>query len=220
MSAARLISAARLAALCPDSARFHAELFPAMGAAGITTAQRQAHFLAQIAVESAAFRRVRESLNYSIDGLLDVFGPRRISADAAARLGRAGSRPADQRGIANTVYGGDWGRRNLGNTQAEDGWRFIGRGLKQVTGRANYAELDSVLQLHGLLLREPEQLEQPALAVRSAVWFWTDRGLNAVADTGSTPAVVEAVTRRVNGGINGLADRQAWFARFAQALAA
>lgn len=212
------ITPSQLAALCPDSPRYHAHLFPAMDTASITTPLRQAHFLAQIAVESAAFRRVRESLNYSVEGLLDVFGTLRISETDAARYGRAGSRPADQPSIANSVYGGEWGRRNLGNTEPGDGWAYIGRGLKQVTGRANYTELDAALGMAGRLVNGPELLERADLAVDSAVWFWTARNVAELADRGSTPAVVELVTRRINGGANGLRDRQQWFERFARAL--
>lgn len=81
-----------------------------------------------------------ESLNYSVDGLLKTFGRHRISEADARRLGRTTGRPADQQGIANVIYGGKWGANNLGNTQAGDGWAYRGRGLVQITGRANYAK--------------------------------------------------------------------------------
>lgn len=81
-----------------------------------------------------------ESLNYSVDGLLKTFSRERISEADARRLGRSASRPADQVAIANAIYGGAWGAKNLGNTEAGDGWRFRGRGLLQITGRSNYAK--------------------------------------------------------------------------------
>lgn len=81
---------------------------------------------------------VTESLNYSVGRLRQVFGTHRITAEEARKYGRSGSKKADQRAIANTVYGGRWGRDNLGNVQPGDGWLYRGRGFAQITGRANY----------------------------------------------------------------------------------
>lgn len=81
----------------------------------------------------------RENMNYSVNGLLKTFGRHRISEADARRLGRSGNRPADQPAIANIVYGGEWGRKNLGNTEPGDGWRFRGGSLPQITGRRNYS---------------------------------------------------------------------------------
>ncbi|WP_338678903.1 glycoside hydrolase family 19 protein [Janthinobacterium sp. TB1-E2] len=97
------------------------------------------------------------------------------------------------------------GRADLGNTQRGDGVRFRGRGLLQVTGRANYAACGKALGLD--LLAQPELLEQTVNACRSAGWFWQTRGLNALADAGDQ----ERVTRRINGGVNGLAERLALY---------
>lgn len=88
----------------------------------------------------AKFGPTSESLNYSVQGLLNTFGTRRISPADAARFGRSASHPANQEAIANLVYGGEWGREHLGNTQPGDGWKYRGRGLVQITGRANYAK--------------------------------------------------------------------------------
>lgn len=102
----------------------------------------------------------------------------------------------------------------LGNTpQADgDGQRYKGRGLIQVTGRNNYAACGTALGLD--LLAQPELLEQPLNACRSAGWFWKSHGLNQLADAGDQVAV----TRRVNGGTNGLAERLALFAVAQQVL--
>ena len=105
------------------------------------------------------------------------------------------------------------GRKDLGNVQAGDGARFRGRGLIQVTGRSNYAACGKALGLD--LLAKPELLEQTVNACRSAGWFWQSRGLNALADTGDQVAV----TRRVNGGTNGLAERLAFFKTAQRVLA-
>ncbi|MGX9782208.1 glycoside hydrolase family 19 protein [Janthinobacterium lividum] len=105
------------------------------------------------------------------------------------------------------------GRVELGNTQRGDGVRFRGRGLLQVTGRANYAACGKALGLD--LLAQPELLEQTVNACRSAGWFWQTRGLNALADAGDQ----ERVTRRINGGVNDLAARLALYREARKVLA-
>ena len=95
------------------------------------------------------------------------------------------------------------GRADLGNTVKGDGSRYRGRGLIQVTGRANYAACGEALDLD--LINKPELLEVPQWAAMSAAWFWSMKGLNTLADQGE----FVKITRRINGGINGLEDRQA-----------
>lgn len=97
------------------------------------------------------------------------------------------------------------GRIDLGNTQSGDGVRFKGRGLIQITGRANYIACMMALGID--CVEHPELLEEPEHAARSACWFWQSHGLNQLADKGDQ----RAVTRRVNGGYNGLAERLAFF---------
>lgn len=100
------------------------------------------------------------------------------------------------------------GRATLGNTFKGDGPRFKGRGLIQVTGRANYAECSRALfGSEDVLLGNPDMLATPENAVRSAYWFWNKNKLNEVADTGDFVKVV----RRINGGTNGLAERQKYY---------
>jgi putative chitinase len=93
------------------------------------------------------------------------------------------------------------GRKNLGNTVAGDGFKYRGRGLIQITGRANYISCGEALDLD--LINLPELLEQPKYACLSAAWFWATNGLNTLADADK----FEAITRRINGGLNGKADR-------------
>jgi len=107
------------------------------------------------------------------------------------------------------------GRKDLGNTQSGDGSKFRGRGLIQYTGRANYAQLSQHIFKDARLLDTPQLLEVPEFAVQSACYFWKSRGLNELSDTGWTDAVVTKITRKINGGINGLNDR---LLRFQQAL--
>ncbi|WP_433766625.1 glycoside hydrolase family 19 protein [Pseudomonas putida] len=93
------------------------------------------------------------------------------------------------------------GRADLGNTVKGDGSKYRGRGLIQITGRANYATCGEALGLD--LVSQPELLEQPQYACLSAAWFWATKGLNTLADAGD----FERITRRINGGLNGQADR-------------
>lgn len=96
------------------------------------------------------------------------------------------------------------GRRDLGNTQPGDGRRFCGRGFIQITGRSNYAAASKALGVD--LVAQPELLESVELAARSAAWFWKSSGCNELADPGDR-AAFERVTKRINGGLNGLTDR-------------
>lgn len=106
------------------------------------------------------------------------------------------------------------GRRDLGNTQAGDGARFRGRGLIQITGRANYEQLRVALGLD--CVAHPEILEDPHNAARVSGWFWKGRGLNELADGGTVNFT--KITRRINGGTNGLADREMFYSRARAAL--
>lgn len=99
------------------------------------------------------------------------------------------------------------GRKDLGNTEPGDGVRFKGRGLIQITGRSNYQAISNSFGVD--FISQPELLETPDYAVKSTFWFWKNNGLNTIADTGD----FVKLTRRINGGLNGLADRQAIFDR-------
>ena len=105
------------------------------------------------------------------------------------------------------------GRKDLGNTVPGDGFKYRGRGLIQITGRANYAECGEALGLD--LINHPELLEKPQHACMSAAWFWASRGLSTLADAGK----FDTITRRINGGQNGAADRQALYAKALKVLA-
>ncbi|WP_369781554.1 glycoside hydrolase family 19 protein [Pseudomonas sp. WC2401] len=105
------------------------------------------------------------------------------------------------------------GRTDLGNTLAGDGSKYRGRGLIQITGRANYMACGEALSLD--LINHPELLEKPQHACMSAAWFWASRGLNTLADAGS----FSKITSRINGGQNGAVDRQALYARALKVLA-
>lgn len=171
----------------------------------INTRLRLMHFFAQISHESG-FRPVSENLNYSVQGLMRTFSRKRISAVLCQTHGRLPPRLADQQAIANCIYGGDWGRDNLGNDQPGDGWRFRGRGLIQLTGRANYRRTGPEYEIN------PDLLLTPAGSVKAAVDFWRTRGLNPAADRDD----LAEVTRRINGGAMGLAERKALTSKIRQ----
>lgn len=101
------------------------------------------------------------------------------------------------------------GRKDLGNTQPGDGVRFKGRGLIQITGRANYAEYSRDVYGDDRCVRDPTRLAGLPDAVLAAGWYWACKGINKLADADD----VVAVTRRINGGTNGLADRREWLAK-------
>jgi len=172
-----------------------AELMPKYG---IDTPLRQRHFLAQLLHESGGFRLVCENLNYSADGLLKTFSRYFATRAVAEQYARQPER------IANRVYANRMGN---GNEASGDGWRFIGRGLIQTTGKNNYRATSQALFGDDRLLEQPEMLEHPRWAVESACYFWKANNLNALADKND----IEAVTRRINGGLNGLADRRKYF---------
>lgn len=132
----------------------------------------------------------------------------------ASFLAQVGHESGQLRYVRELASGAAYeGRKDLGNTEPGDGVRFKGRGLIQITGRANYKKCGDALGYD--LIANPQLLESPILACRSAAWFWRANGLNELADTGDQTRV----TRRINGGINGLADRLALFRVASEVLA-
>jgi putative chitinase len=170
---------------------FVSALNTAMGKYQIITPQRIAAFLAQVGHESGQLLHLVENLNYGAPGLLATW-PSRFTPELAAQAAR------NPEQIANIVYAS-----RLGNGPAAtgDGWKFKGRGLIQITGWVNYQACGAALALD--LLTQPELLEQPIYAALSAAWFWQANGLNSLADAGQ----FEAITKKINGGLNGQADR-------------
>lgn len=107
---------------------------------GVTDIRMIAYALATPVIETGGtYEPLSENLNYSVASLTSKF-PNRISVADAQKYGRSAMQPANQEAIANTIYGGNWGKENLGNTQTGDGWKYRGRGLTQITGRRNYAK--------------------------------------------------------------------------------
>jgi len=107
------------------------------------------------------------------------------------------------------------GRKDLGNTVPGDGIKFAGRGIFQTTGRYNYAVLSKKLFSDDTLINKPELLELPQYAVLSALHYWNDKNLNAYADRGDTVTI----TRKINGGTNGLDQRLKYYSAFSSIIA-
>jgi putative chitinase len=174
---------------------------------GVTTPLRLAHFLAQCLHETGGLRIERESGAYSAQRLMQIFGVGKHSAkvtpEEAARL--AGDGPA----IFERVYGlGNLKKaRELGNTKPGDGYRYRGGGILQTTGRANYRRMGNRCGVD--FEAHPDLIVSPAHALKPALAEWTEGNLNALADQDD----LRAITKRINGGYNGLADRMAWLQR-------
>ena len=155
--------------------------------------KRVAGFLAQTAHESGGFTAIKENLNYSKDGLRKIFGKYFPTDELAQQYARQPEK------IANRVYANRMGN---GPEESGDGYRFCGRGLIQLTGRQNYTKLAQDL---GISVEETAQyLETPNGAVSSAGWFWDQNNLNQYCDRDD----FVTLTKRINGGTIGLADRQ------------
>ncbi|MEN4547623.1 glycoside hydrolase family 19 protein [Pantoea agglomerans] len=164
----------------------------------ISTPLRQAHFLAQTGHESAGFLKVEEGLNYSENALTAMFG-KRITAEQARVYGRNAMHPANQKMIASIIYAN---RNGNGDINSGDGYRYRGRGLIQITGKANYEAL--VKQLGADVVTNPDLLLGYRFAAMSAAAWWKNHGLNELADADD----VTRITRVINGGTNGLDDRK------------
>jgi putative chitinase len=174
---------------------------------GINTPLRLAHFLAQCGHESGGFRAVQENLNYSAKGLNGIFKkyfPTEASAAAYAR---------NPQKIASKVYGGRMGN---GPESTGEGFKFRGRGYIQLTGKDNYRAFGSAIGEDMTANPDKVATHYPLL---SAAWFFSKNGLHRMADEGATDAVVTKITRRVNGGTIGLADRIKHFKEYYHLLA-
>ncbi len=172
---------------------------------GIDTLREVASFLANINVESAGLTRLTESLNYSTENLIRLFGRHRISIVDAQRFGRNAQHPADQEALANILYGGEWGARNLGNTEPGDGWKFKGYGPKQLTGRSNQTLFGQAMGMS--VDQVPTFVRTPEGGMMSAGWFWKSHNLDAKA---ATPGI-EDDRIAINGGLNGVKEVEASF---------
>ena len=160
---------------------------------GIVTPIRQVHFFAQLAHESGEFRYLEENLNYSSARLLQVF-PKYFDKDNVTLYAHHPEK------IASRVYSNRMGN---GSESSMDGWKYRGRGYLQLTGKSNYESYAASGYCVGDLLSHPEWLCNSPGRMKSAMWYFSSRGCNRLADDDD----IKSITRKINGGYNGLADR-------------
>ena len=158
----------------------------------INTPKRQACFIGQCMHESGGFKFLTENLNYSAKGLMATWPSRFPDMDTAEKYERKPEK------IAGKVYMG-----RMGNTTPEEAAMYIGRGLIQLTGKDNYKAASDALGED--LVSNPQLVSEPRYAALTAGWFWNKKGLNALADAMD----IDTMTKRINGGSLGIADRQA-----------
>jgi putative chitinase len=168
----------------------------------INTPLRLAHFLSQCAHESSGFMAVRENLNYSAAALRVVFSKYFPTEELAQEYQRQPEK------IANIVYANRMGN---GNSESGDGWNYRGRGYIQLTGKANYSAFSNSIGQDCVSNPDLIATEYP---LASAAWFFNSAGLQKIADQGATDEVVTEITKKINGGINGLTDRQILFNKY------
>lgn len=174
---------------------------------GVNTPHRLAHFLAQTGHESGGFRVTTENLNYSAKGLTNIF-KKYFTPESAIEYQRKPEK------IANIVYANRMGN---GPQASGDGFKFRGRGYIQLTGKTNYQAFDKTVEDN---IEANPDLVATKYPLLSAAWFWSKNGLNAIADTGASDEVVTKITKKVNGGTIGLADRIAHFKEYYNLLKA
>lgn len=168
----------------------------------INTPERVAGFLAQVGHESGGLRFTVENLNYRAEALTRVW-PSRFPPGVAESYAMQPER------IANRAYADRMGN---GNEASGDGWAYRGRGLIQLTGKDNYAAFS--LEANNEALTKPDLVAEVELAALSAGWFWSRNGLNTLADNKD----IVGMTVKINGGTNGLDDRQMRYSRLLSTL--
>ena len=169
----------------------------------ITDINEVSMFLAQTTHESNNYKRLEESFNYRPERLFQVFKKRVESLDKAKELCSKGAKA-----IGDFVYGG-----RLGNAQ-DEGYKYRGRGIIQLTGKNNYKYYGEKLNID--LVNSPDLAKEPDIAIEIALLFWRDKGCGLLARKGD----VKTVTKLINGGYNGLEDRQDRFDRILKILGA
>lgn len=192
-----LVSPALLSALCPSLTASDLNLFCKaleldLPKAHITPPLCVAHFMAQTAHESAGYAQLRENLNYSASALTSLFAKYFVGVD----VNNYARQPEK---IANRIYANRMGN---GDEQSGDGWAYRGRGIIQLTGKANYQAFSKDWGID--VVKQPDLVaSDPVLAVASGCWYWQRHNINAAAEADD----LTKVTKLINGGTNGIEDR-------------
>jgi len=172
----------------------------------INTPQRQACFIGQCAYESSNFKVIQENLNYSIQAAARTWPTHFLISDASINPAWYDRQPEH---LANRVYANRMGN---GPESSGDGWKYRGRGLIQLTGHDTYNSCGEEINVN--LVAYPDKVFIPEYAALSAGWFWDIKGLNALSDAGE----YTQMTKRINGGVLGLAARIALINKVIEAL--
>lgn len=157
-------------------------------------------FMANCHHESLGFTKFVENLNYKVSVLISLFSRKRISLEACKLYGSTDTQKANQQTIANIIYGGEWGRINLGNLVYGDGWKHRGAGAIQLTGKSNQ---EKYFQSIGETC-EPEKLQTIEYALDSAGWFWKLNKIDSIVS-------FEDKCKKINGGLIGIKERKALY---------
>ena len=169
---------------------------------GINTPLRLAHFFSQISHESG-LKPISENLNYTAKRLWEIFPKYFPTTELCNKYQK------NPESIANRVYANRMGN---GNEASGDGWKYRGRGFIQITGKENYNSLCNDTGIN--CVDNPDCLLEEANAMTSALWFWNKKGLNELADIDN----IETITKKINGGFNGLAHRKSLLIKWKQIL--
>lgn len=190
----------------PDSV--YGELQSVVDKFGINSPVRMSHFLGQCAHESGNFKFKSENLNYSTKGLLATF-PKYFKQSG---LAEAYARNPER--IASRVYADRIGN---GAEGTGDGWKFRGRGYIQLTGKSNYSTFDGFVNED--IISNPD-LVAKKYPLLSAAWFFHRNKLNTISDKGLSETVILELTKKINGGTNGLQDRIKYTIKFGKTIGA
>jgi putative chitinase len=169
----------------------------------INTPLRESAFISQIAHESSELTHLEENLNYSAERLMIIFPKKFLTIEFAQQYNRQPEK------IANYIYSN---RMNNGDESSGDGWKYRGRGAIQITGKYNYQKYAT---LSGKpLIDQPELVLDPLIGSQVACLFWTQNGLNFLADVED----METITRRINGGLIGFPERMKYYEKAKEVL--
>jgi putative chitinase len=180
---------------------------------GIATGDIMHEYLANVLEESKEFTQYDESLNYSTEALVKKFSRERITTDNAIRYGRNDSHAAAEKEIANSIYGGTWGKINLGNTEPTDGFVFRGAGPIQITGRKNFTDFAAWMYNKFSLKKSAEEWAEllrssDEYGVHSSCWLFaiSKKLIQAAVDDNMT-----AIVKKINGALTNYPERLKYY---------
>lgn len=167
-----------------------------------------AAFMANCDHESYGFTNFVENLNYKVSALIFLFSRKRISIEACKLYGRTNTQKANQQTIANIIYGGTWGKLNLGNLIYGDGWKHRGAGAIQLTGKSNQEKYFDFIRESC----DPAKLQTLEYALDSAGWFWKVNKIDSIDS-------FEDKCKKINGGAIGIEERKELYKQYKNELA-